>query len=1199
MITDSELAARLLPYLLRNMNASAASNTTITGGAGVDAAAAGAGLTFSSGTLNVGAGLGITVNADDVALTTPGTLTVSTSNTATGSHTHAVTSSSSPGAAASILATDASGYLSLVRLTASDRVVSPLITSASGNITITPASTSVILSDSRAIATTTFASGFAGSGFRIDQGISYASQTTAEFDNLIVRGLMRVYELVINKIRVSRGSLIVSPGGGKVASVTGSGPYTINFEDDHGLAAGDLLRAQKFTGSGTYQSLMTVSSVTDSDTVVATLDSGSAPAAGYEYAVTGNTSNAARQGVLYLTADDSGSPFMDIVAGLSAHSGGTGWGSASLFRTRVGRLDGIFSTTNEYGLFAGNGTATSSQYVRVSNQGVQLNGVPLRMYSGANQTVNIDSAGTNVWVGASSSDRRLSWDGSSLRVIGSLVVGPGVGFSTPALFYGAYDATPGGIIPNTNGHRGQRPTTETNIEAVSVGIFGGALQVGEATTNVFSNSSFESGMTGWTVATGGGTGTGVQDTGRAVHGASSCRATQGSVALTVTQSITAITGAYSISAFVHANGGVVTSSLFRFVYNGAAVNPTTITHFGGGWYFCRYTSTLTAGSRTMGFQSYGTVWVDAIQLEQKSYSTVFTPSARSAAAVLRYNAINNINPARGSISAWVFVDDTNTVDGHGIVEAGSAWPYFGFWINSSGLQFLIGDGSGYQQITQACGYQAWRHVCATWDVSTGLMKVYVDGVSTASTTLTRTPAIGSNLYVGSLGVLSSYNFNGWIDDLAILDRALTDDEVSAIYQSEAPLNITRSNFELLLSDYNAGRVNANAGGIFGTDTNGKPTFTLLNSAATVNGESLGAGDTMLGDNTASAANFLFDQSGATLLMRSGTTTLATLDAASNALIFRDSGGTNRVSIGDDGVGIRADTAWSQASSINFLSGSSLPFSGTRIGEIWANTSGDMHIRSYTASNTNQNLYLSSVYNNTSAGAGAYVRVTASRYVSENSWGAPAAYLRLNSDYDDDEAWAQINADSADETALIYLEADDAVTRIDYQADNHYFTGTKSGFIIDHPLDPENKWLIHSPVESDRLRVVYDGEVTLDARGEAVVTMPEWFGPLTKNVRVMLSCVDSHMPVYVTDIRARRFTIAGGTSGRRVFWTLSAERADPWAEQRPLEIETNKPNDERGTLFAWREYGESRAKDWRKRVRDKRDAQEKAKRGTRD
>lgn len=67
-------------------------------------------------TLGVGAGAGITVNAGDVALTTPGSLSVATANAAAGNHTHAVTTSSNPGAAAAILATDASGFLTLVRL---------------------------------------------------------------------------------------------------------------------------------------------------------------------------------------------------------------------------------------------------------------------------------------------------------------------------------------------------------------------------------------------------------------------------------------------------------------------------------------------------------------------------------------------------------------------------------------------------------------------------------------------------------------------------------------------------------------------------------------------------------------------------------------------------------------------------------------------------------------------------------------------------------------------------------------------------------------------------------------------------------------------------------------------------------------------------------------------------------------------------
>ncbi|AZF90306.1 MAG: hypothetical protein BPHS0_20 [Phage 5P_3] len=83
---------------------------TVTAGNGLT----GGGALSGNITLNVGAGDGITVNADDVALTTPGTLTVSTSNSAAGNHTHAITTTTA-GAASTIVATDANGYVTAVR----------------------------------------------------------------------------------------------------------------------------------------------------------------------------------------------------------------------------------------------------------------------------------------------------------------------------------------------------------------------------------------------------------------------------------------------------------------------------------------------------------------------------------------------------------------------------------------------------------------------------------------------------------------------------------------------------------------------------------------------------------------------------------------------------------------------------------------------------------------------------------------------------------------------------------------------------------------------------------------------------------------------------------------------------------------------------------------------------------------------------
>lgn len=74
---------------------------TLTAGAGLT----GTGDLSADRTFNVGAGAGITVNADDVALTTPGTLGVGIGNSASGNHTHLITTTTA-GSASTILALD-------------------------------------------------------------------------------------------------------------------------------------------------------------------------------------------------------------------------------------------------------------------------------------------------------------------------------------------------------------------------------------------------------------------------------------------------------------------------------------------------------------------------------------------------------------------------------------------------------------------------------------------------------------------------------------------------------------------------------------------------------------------------------------------------------------------------------------------------------------------------------------------------------------------------------------------------------------------------------------------------------------------------------------------------------------------------------------------------------------------------------------
>ncbi|MCK4512613.1 hypothetical protein KAW64_12790, partial [bacterium] len=93
------------------------------------------------------------------------------------------------------------------------------------------------------------------------------------------------------------------------------------------------------------------------------------------------------------------------------------------------------------------------------------------------------------------------------------------------------------------------------------------------------------------------------------------------------------------------------------------------------------------------------------------------------------------------------------------------------------------------------------------------------------------------------------------------------------------------------------------------------------------------------------------------------------------------------------------------------------------------------------------------------------------------------------------------------------------------------TADIKNFKIDHPLDPANKYLLHSCVESDEMTNVYSGNVTLDARGEAQVELADWFEALNGDFRYQLTCVGAFAPVYVAEkISGNRFRIAGGEPG---------------------------------------------------------------------
>ncbi|MFH1530576.1 MAG: hypothetical protein ABIK09_07565, partial [Pseudomonadota bacterium] len=130
--------------------------------------------------------------------------------------------------------------------------------------------------------------------------------------------------------------------------------------------------------------------------------------------------------------------------------------------------------------------------------------------------------------------------------------------------------------------------------------------------------------------------------------------------------------------------------------------------------------------------------------------------------------------------------------------------------------------------------------------------------------------------------------------------------------------------------------------------------------------------------------------------------------------------------------------------------------------------------------------------------------------------------------------------------------------------NGTLTKSAGSFKIDHPLDPANKYLSHSFVESPDMKNIYDGVVVLDASGEARVELPDWFGALNQDFRYQLTCVGAFAPVYVADeISGNQFRIAGGEPGMKVSWQVTGIRHDAYAQAHRIPVEEMKSPREQG------------------------------------
>ena len=225
------------------------------------------------------------------------------------------------------------------------------------------------------VGSTTFTDGFLGSGWRISNTNGNASMT---LDTLTVRKTMRIFELLIQKVRATGGEIVVSPAYGKVerVEVASNGDYYLYLEEDtddgmygNMFLAGDYVRCQRWNKnnksvhyywarvSGVYNNRIAIAGYYFRDVE---------PEVGDELVLIGNSSNTARQSAITISATESGTPKITVLDGIKGKSVYDSVDQRNYYvptlegctRVVLGDLSGItdtfFGNLNGYGLYSDN-----------------------------------------------------------------------------------------------------------------------------------------------------------------------------------------------------------------------------------------------------------------------------------------------------------------------------------------------------------------------------------------------------------------------------------------------------------------------------------------------------------------------------------------------------------------------------------------------------------------------------------------------------------------------------------------------------------------------------------------------------------------------------------------------------------------------------------------------------------------------------
>ncbi len=127
--------------------------------------------------------------------------------------------------------------------------------------------------------------------------------------------------------------------------------------------------------------------------------------------------------------------------------------------------------------------------------------------------------------------------------------------------------------------------------------------------------------------------------------------------------------------------------------------------------------------------------------------------------------------------------------------------------------------------------------------------------------------------------------------------------------------------------------------------------------------------------------------------------------------------------------------------------------------------------------------------------------------------------------------------------------------------------------VDHPADPEGKYLQHASVQAPDMINVYSGNIVTDGTGEATVTLPDYFTLINADFRYQLTVIGQFAQAIVSqEIQDNKFTIKTDKPSVKVSWQVVGTRQDSFARANRIVVEQAKMPHELGKYAHPELYG---------------------------